>query len=151
MMRALILAALVLVCGSASALTPQDETLTPDQELRYRSMIHELRCLVCQNQTIADSSADLAGDLRREVRQHIAAGASDDDVRRYVTDRYGDFVLYKPPLTTRTAVLWIGPFMLVGFGLLVVIRILRRPRAVATPAPSAETARLRQLLDEEER
>ncbi len=150
-MRALILAALLFVCASATALTPQDETLTPDQELRYRSMIHELRCLVCQNQTIADSSADLAGDLRREVREHIAAGASDDDVRRYVTDRYGDFVLYKPPMSARTAVLWVGPFLLVAFGLLIVVRILRRPRAVATPAPSADATRLRHLLDEEER
>lgn len=151
-MRTLFAAAMLfLSMGSALALTPQADTLNPEQEARYRTLIHELRCLVCQNQTIADSNADLAADLRREVHTHIAAGATDDEVRRYVTDRYGDFVLYKPPMTMRTAVLWIGPFVLVALGLLIALRILRRPRAVAAPPPATDTERLRRLLDDEER
>ena len=151
-LRWLVTAAMGLLFSvSAMALTPMEGQLTPEQEARYRTLIHELRCLVCQNQTIADSNADLAADLRREVHTHIAAGATDDEVRRYVTDRYGDFVLYKPPVTARTAVLWIGPFVLVGLGLLVALRILRRPRVAAAPAPTADTERLRQLLDDEER
>jgi cytochrome c-type biogenesis protein CcmH len=151
-MRTFVLAALLFVfAGGALALTPQDGTLDPGQEARYRTLIHELRCLVCQNQTIADSNADLAADLRREVHTHIAAGATDDEVRRYVTDRYGEFVLYKPPMTARTAVLWIGPFLLVAFGVLIALRIVRRPRAVAAPTPTTDAERLRQLLDEEER
>jgi len=151
-MRTFVLAALLFVfAGRALALTPQDGTLDPEQEARYRTLIHELRCLVCQNQTIADSNADLAADLRREVHTHIAAGATDDEVRRYVTDRYGEFVLYKPPMTARTAVLWVGPFLLVAFGVLIALRIVRRPRAVAAPTPTTDAERLRQLLDEEER
>lgn len=151
-MRTLFAAAMLfLSMGSALALTPQADTLSPEQEARYRTLIHELRCLVCQNQTIADSNADLAADLRREVHTHIAAGATDDEVRRYVTDRYGDFVLYKPPMTMRTAVLWIGPFVLVALGLLIALRVLRRPRAVAALLPATDTERLRRLLDDEER
>ena len=145
---ALMLSAFV---ASAAALTPQDGTLTPEQDARYRVLIHELRCLVCQNQTIADSNADLAADLRRQVHERIAAGQTDDDIRRYVTDRYGDFVLYKPPFSARTATLWIGPFLLVLVGVMLVFRMLRRARAMtapATPAP-ADAERLRRLLDEE--
>ena len=144
---ALLLAAFV---GGAAALTPMEGTLTPEQDARYRVLIHELRCLVCQNQTIADSNADLAADLRKQVHDRIAAGESDDDIRRYVTDRYGDFVLYKPPLTARTAALWIAPFLLVLLGIGLVLRMLRRNRVAPVAATPVDAQRLRQLLDEKD-
>jgi len=134
--------------GIAAALTPQEGTLTPEQDARYRTLIHELRCLVCQNQTIADSNADLAADLRRQVHDRIAAGESDDEIRRYVTDRYGDFVLYKPPLNARTAALWIAPFVLVLIGIVLVLRLVGRTRAAPAPSEPVDAQRLRDLLDE---
>jgi cytochrome c-type biogenesis protein CcmH len=151
-LRLVVAAMLAAFLGCAAALTPQDGTLTPEQDARYRTLIHELRCLVCQNQTIADSDAELAADLRNQVHDHIAAGASDDDIRKYVTDRYGDFVLYKPPLTGRTALLWVGPFGLALAGVWLVLRMLRRARAApaSTASTPADADRLRHLLDEEE-
>ena len=149
-MRPLLALLFMAFVGVASALTPQERALTPEQEERYRTLIHELRCLVCQNQTIADSNAELAADLRKQVHDHIEAGYSDDDVRRYVTDRYGDFVLYKPPLTPRTALLWVGPFALAVIGLWLVIRLLRRARVAPSSAAPVDAERLRHLLDEEE-
>lgn len=150
MMRVLLAAMLLTVVAAASALTPQEEgVLTPEQDARYRTFIHELRCLVCQNQTIADSNADLAADLRRQVHELIVQGKTDDEIREYVTERFGDFVLYKPPMSARTVVLWVGPFLLVLGGVFVVLRILRRqPRAAPVAAPD-DAARLRRLLDEE--
>lgn len=140
--------ALALFAPAAFALTPHEQALTPEQEARYRSLIHELRCLVCQNQTIADSNADLATDLREQVHERIAAGQTDAEIRRYVTDRYGDFVLYKPPVTWRTALLWSGPFILLALGLVVAVRVTRRSRQ-PTAAPAADPERLQRLLDEE--
>lgn len=138
---------LVAIVPMLLAMTPQEQVLTPEQDARYRSLIHELRCLVCQNQTIADSNADLAKDLRDQVHGQIAAGASDADIRRYVTERYGDFVLYKPPLSARTVVLWAGPFLMLAGALLIALRMLRR-RPASGPA-AADTARLSRILDEE--
>ena len=147
-MRGALCLAIFLLSLGASALTPQETQLPPAQEARYRTLIHELRCLVCQNQTIADSNAELASDLRREVHDQIVAGASDADIRRYVTERYGDFVLYKPPLSARTMLLWVGPFLVVIVALLFVLRILMRKRAASMPV-AADPALLRKLLDEE--
>ena len=147
--RATLIGLLLAFTSTGFALTPQADTLTPEQDARYRTLIHELRCLVCQNQTIADSNADLAADLRQQVHERIAAGQTDDQIRDYVTDRYGDFVLYKPPVNSRTLLLWIGPFLLVAAGLLAVWRVLRRPRAPATPTAADDAERLRRLLDEE--
>lgn len=145
--------ALLLFTPHAWSLTPHEQPLTPEQDARYRALIHELRCLVCQNQTIADSNADLATDLRGQVHARIAAGETDAQIRRYVTDRYGDFVLYKPPLTARTVALWVGPFAILLVALWIVLRVLRRrPRAAQAPPPPAapdEGERLRRLLDEE--
>jgi cytochrome c-type biogenesis protein CcmH len=123
--------------------------LTPEQEAHYRDLIHEFRCLVCQNQTIADSDAPLAADLRNQVRAHLAQGKSDDDVRHYLTDRYGDFVLYKPRLTGQTLVLWAGPFVVLAFALLIAILFVRRHRAGTAPAAPADPQALKKLLDEE--
>ncbi|MGQ0620825.1 MAG: cytochrome c-type biogenesis protein [Panacagrimonas sp.] len=139
----------MLIATTVSALTPQEGTLPPEQEARYRTLIHELRCLVCQNQTIADSNADLANDLRKQVHDRIASGESDADIRRYVTDRYGDFVLYKPLLSARTVLLWAGPFLILAGALVIALRILRRRPKAGLPSQAADPARLRKLLDEE--
>ncbi|MGE0113940.1 MAG: cytochrome c-type biogenesis protein [Steroidobacteraceae bacterium] len=98
-------------------------------QARYEALTHQLRCLVCQNETIADSNATLAGDLRRELREQLAAGQSDAQVLQFMTDRYGAFVLYKPPFEQRTWLLWLGPalFLLIGAGVAVRI-IMRRAR-----------------------
>ena len=93
---------------------------------RYQQLIEELRCLVCQNQSLADSNADLAQDLRSEIYQMIITGNSDDEIIDFLVGRYGDFVLYRPPLNKLTLLLWFGPFVLLIFTLLVVVRFVRR-------------------------
>ena len=103
----------------------------PALEARMLAITGELRCLVCQNQTIADSHADLAVDLRQEVREMLKRGLSDDQVRRYMTDRYGDFILYRPPLKATTAVLWLGPALLLAVALLALVRVIRRRARLA--------------------
>ena len=127
----------------AAAPDPLDE--------RLRRLESELRCLVCQNQTLADSDAPLAVDLRREIRALATAGRSDDEIRKFLVDRYSDFVLYSPPLKPVTLLLWLGPFALLGAGALTwwaVLRARRRDGAATPDEPSAAaTARARALLD----
>jgi cytochrome c-type biogenesis protein CcmH len=98
----------------------------PVLEARMLAITAELRCLVCQNQTVADSHADLAQDLRQQVREQLKAGASDEQITKFMTDRYGDFVLYRPPFKATTALLWIGPGVLLVAGVVTLITILRR-------------------------
>ena len=98
----------------------------PALEARMMTIATELRCLVCQNQTVADSHSGLAGDLRQQIREQLQAGKSDDEVRAFMTARYGDFVLYKPPFNARTALLWIGPALLALGALLGLAALLRR-------------------------
>jgi cytochrome c-type biogenesis protein CcmH len=118
---------------------------------RLKRLESELRCLVCQNQTLADSNASLAEDLRGEVRELASAGKSDDEIRAYLVARYGDFVLYDPPLKRTTWLLWLGPFALLAGGGALWWTILRRrelaSRSLPAPNPGAE-ARGRALLDE---
>ena len=99
-----------------------------NDEQRIRQLEEKLRCLVCQNQTLADSSAELAGDLRRQVREQVAAGRSDDEVIEFLVQRYGDFVRYEPPFKATTALLWIGPFALLAAGAGFLLLTLRRRR-----------------------
>lgn len=94
-------------------------------EQRYETLIHELRCLVCQNETIADSSASLAADLRAQVRSQLLAGETDEQIRQYMVARYGDFVLFKPPVQPNTWLLWSGPFLILLLGALVVVFVVR--------------------------
>ncbi|HEX6550910.1 MAG TPA: cytochrome c-type biogenesis protein [Gammaproteobacteria bacterium] len=94
-------------------------------EQRYEILTHELRCLVCQNETIADSSASLAADLRAQVRSQLLAGKTDDQIRQYMVARYGDFVLFKPPVQPNTWLLWSGPFLILLIGALVVVLVVR--------------------------
>jgi cytochrome c-type biogenesis protein CcmH len=115
---------------------------------RTRELAHELRCLVCQNQTIADSNAPLAQDLRGQIREQLAAGRSDQEVLDYMVARYGDFVLYRPPFKASTLALWIGPFVLLALGAFVFWRRVARRRPQAPPALSeAERAQAAKLLE----
>ena len=98
----------------------------PVLEARMLTITSELRCLVCQNQTIADSHADLAVDLRQQVREMLQKGMSDQQIADYMTERYGDFVLYRPPFKRSTALLWIGPGVMLVGGLAVLVLVLRR-------------------------
>ena len=103
----------------------------PALEARVLRIASELRCLVCQNQTIADSSSDLAKDLRREVREQLRRGATDEQIVRYMTDRYGDFVRYRPAFKASTAVLWIGPAAMLIVGMTTLAIVLRRRSKLA--------------------
>ena len=104
----------------------QPAAADPALEARVMAVAAELRCLVCQNQTIADSNADLAVDLRRQVRDMLSQGKSEREIIEYMTARYGDFVRYRPPIKTTTALLWFGPAGLLVGGLLVLIIVLRK-------------------------
>jgi cytochrome c-type biogenesis protein CcmH len=146
------LAALVLlVAAFAQAAEAPPAAADPAVEKRLMDLAEELRCLVCQNQSLADSNADLAVDLRNEVRSQIQAGKSDAEIRAWLTQRYGDFVLYRPPVKATTILLWVGPFVLLVGGLLGLLVALRRRRArVALPAlTDEERARAEALLGAE--
>jgi cytochrome c-type biogenesis protein CcmH len=120
----LLVAMLAGACAVAAPATPVADD--PVIEARMQRIAAELRCLVCQNQTIADSQSGLAQDLRQETRELIAKGASDDQIRDYMTARYGDFVLYRPPMKATTVLLWAAPVLLLVAGLLALAWALRR-------------------------
>lgn len=151
--RAVLLASsLTLTAPTVAQVTTEkpDIPLNPEQDARFRELLPDLRCLVCQNESLAESRAPLALDLKYEVRGLVASGRSNAEVKQYLVDRYGDFVLFRPPFDARTWALWLGPFALVVLGLVVLIRQLRGSRrAAADAAPAAPDAeRLRRLLDE---
>jgi cytochrome c-type biogenesis protein CcmH len=125
----LLLCLLVSLAVSAKEAVPAAPD--PALEARMQRIAAELRCLVCQNQTIADSHSGLAEDLRREVRDQLQRGASDEQVVQYMTDRYGDFVRYRPPFKASTLVLWIGPGVLLVAGLAILATVLRRRSKLA--------------------
>jgi len=139
------LAVLALFAASIAAWGQSAEVANPDPkvEARLKSIAHELRCLVCQNQTIADSNAPLAVDLRQQVRGMISDGKSDDEIRGYMVDRYGDFVLYKPPFKATTLLLWGGPALLLLVGLALLVRLVRDRRRAPAPAPLSAEDRAR--------
>ena len=133
--------ALVLLCCSARAIDPRAFD-NPEDEARYQQLVAELRCLVCQNQSIADSSAPLAQDLRSRVLEMINEGSSDAEIKTFMTDRYGDFVLYAPPVKPATWVLWFGPAVILLGGMLFLAMTLRRrmrltPEILADPDQEA--------------
>ncbi len=153
MIRALPLAALALAAalaaGPAHAVRPDEMLSDPGLEARAREVGRELRCLVCRNQSIDDSDADLAHDLRVLVRQRIIAGDSDDRVIAYVRARYGDFVLLRPPFELGTLLLWGGPLLILVFGGVALARFYRRKEATTAPPLSAdERRRLASILGE---
>lgn len=147
------LLALLLFAAPAFAIGVDEPLPDPAQEQRAREISKSLRCLVCQNQSIEDSNAALAKDLRHLVRERIEAGDSDAEVRSYVVARYGDWVLLKPPFNARTAVLWVGPFVLLALaGIGVAIYYRRLASAAKTQAPTPltpeERARLERLISD---
>jgi cytochrome c-type biogenesis protein CcmH len=153
-LRAIITSVMLAVGAGASAIVFEQREFDDTEQLeRYKRLIYELRCLVCQNQNLADSNAELAADLRREVHRMILEGKSEQDVIDFMVARYGDFVLYRPRLKAKTVLLWAGPFVL-GIGGLVVLLINLRRRhvegAAPTPLSGEERARLRALLQKEE-
>ncbi len=147
-MRHVIAAALLACHLAAFAQAPGAVKPDPAVERRLKDLAEELRCLVCQNQTIADSTAPLAVDLREQLRGQIVTGRSDDEIRAYMVDRYGDFVLYRPPLRARTALLWGGPFLLIALGAGAFFFVVRRRKTgVAAPVTKARRDELEALLD----
>ena len=148
-----LIAAIALVSATVHARTvfePRGFT-SPENEERYRTLVDELRCLVCQNQTIAESNADLASDLRREVYRMVEDGRSEDEIAGFMVARYGDFVLYRPPLRGDTILLWAGPFLLAAIGLTVLaVHLRRRRRAPAAPLDADERRRIRRIIDAEQ-
>lgn len=145
-----MLAAVLAVMLPAAALAVQpDEVLSdPSLEARARAISAGLRCLVCQNQSIDDSDAPLAKDLRILVRERLEAGDSDTEVRAYVVDRYGDFVLLRPPVALKTLLLWIAPLLVLAGGIAMARRAFKRPAASAAAAPlsAAEERELGRIL-----
>jgi len=133
----------VLLALWASCVLAQDPVL----ERRVTNLSHELRCLVCQNQTLADSNAPLAIDLRNQIREQLAAGKSERDVVDFMVARYGDFVLYRPPLKGSTILLWAGPFAFVVVGFTLLVRVVRRRRIAAPQLSDAERSRAAKLLE----
>jgi len=131
MIRPLLLALALACAGNALAIDTERAFDDPVLQQRYESINRELRCLVCQNQTIADSNATLAADLRREVREMIAAGKTDDEIREFMIERYGDFVLYRPRMSATNFLLWAAPVLLLLGGAFAVVRVVRRRAAEA--------------------
>jgi cytochrome c-type biogenesis protein CcmH len=125
-LHALLVALVVAWSGQALAIDTERAFDDPVLQTRYENLNRELRCLVCQNQTIADSNAPLASDLRREVREMIAAGKTDAEIRTFMIDRYGDFVLYRPRMTAGNFLLWGAPVLLLAIGIFAVVRVVRR-------------------------
>ncbi len=130
---------LSLAAAPAAAKEAADVAADPKLEARVMGLAAELRCLVCQNQTIADSHADLAVDLRNQIRSMLAKGQSEDEIRRYMTDRYGDFVLYRPPFKPTTALLWAGPPVLLVIALVALFLMLRQRQRASPDAFDPDT------------
>lgn len=141
----LILAALACM-GAAS--DPAERLADPAAEARARGLFKEVRCMVCQGESIDDSEAPLAADLRRTVREQVAAGSSDKQVRAYLTSRYGQFVLLKPSFNLSNALLWLGPFLLVLVGVGGLIGLSRRREPADTALSADEKRRLKSLTGE---
>ncbi len=142
---AVLLVVLAPLVAAANEAKPTESD--PVAAARAVQLANELRCLVCQNQSIAESNAELAVDLRRQIREQIAAGRSDGEIVDFMVTRYGDFVLYRPPFKAATVLLWLGPALLVLVGFWVLARALRtRRQAPAPPLTPEERARAERLL-----
>lgn len=131
MRNACFLVIVFLLCAGVLA---QPDALAPEHEERYYSLLDELRCLVCQNQTIAESDADLAKDLRSEVKKMLQAGATDSEITEFMVNRYGDFVLYRPPVKPRTWLLWFGPLVFLVIALAVLVQVVRKQKRAGSMA-----------------
>ena len=143
--RSAFLCLLLFSCG-AFAVEPRERLENPALEARARDVSRSLRCLVCRNESIDESGADLARDLRVLLRERINAGDSDEAARQFIVARYGDFVLLRPPVGQATVVLWFGPFVLLAVGAALLLR--RRPQSAPTALSKDEAQRLRSLMDD---
>ncbi|BDT79548.1 cytochrome c-type biogenesis protein [Polynucleobacter yangtzensis] len=156
MMKQIFLATLIaLSLGSVFARDAAPLADDPVIEQRLISISEEMRCLVCQNESLAGSRSDLANDLRREIRILISEGKSDDQIRSFMVERYGDFVLYRPPVKPLTWLLWIGPFVILGIGIAGLLVYLRRrnssvPNVVLTDADNQKIDALLNAADKKE-
>lgn len=151
MKRMLLLLALLLMTGVSWAKDALPMAENEAVEKRMTAIAEELRCLVCQNESLAGSRAELAEDLRREVRKLIVAGKTDAEIKEFLVSRYGDFVLYRPPVKPTTWVLWIGPFVLLLAGVGALIALLRRrTRTAETALTEGEARRAEELLKDAE-
>jgi cytochrome c-type biogenesis protein CcmH len=145
--RKTFMALLLVLCAMpAMAAEAPNVAADPALEKRVMALSEELRCLVCQNQTIADSHAELAIDLRNQVREQLAAGKSEKEVTDYMVQRYGDFVLYRPPVKGLTWLLWFGPFVLLIGGVALLLMKLKKGRPQAPELSPENMARAAQLL-----
>ena len=136
-MRALlVMLAALLGTQLAFAIDTAPAFADPAQQARYERIIHQLRCLQCRSESIADSGVTLAADLRRQVREMMAAGKSDEEIYQHMVDRYGDYVLYKPPLAARTLLLWGGPILLLVGGAAVAVFVIARKSKLPDTDPA---------------
>jgi cytochrome c-type biogenesis protein CcmH len=123
---------------AAAPLDPYGQIQDPALQARFEQITHQLRCLVCQNESIADSNVELAADLRRQVREMLLAGQNDDSIFKFMTDRYGEFVRFNPPLEPKTLLIWGAPFIMLIVGAVIIVRIVRqRSRMPLDDEPSA--------------
>lgn len=146
MKRVVLIAAAILCMAAAS--DPSERLADPGQEARARALFTQVRCLVCQNESIDDSEAELARDLRAIVREQVKAGRSDAEIKRFLTERYGEFVLLRPRISAGNAALWAGPFAVVGFGVILLFLRLRN-RTPETELSDAEARRLQGLASDD--
>lgn len=136
-MRALlVIVAALLSTQLALAIDTAPAFSDPAQQARYERIIHQLRCLQCRSESIADSGVTLAADLRRQVREMMAAGKTDDEIYQHMVDRYGDYVLYNPPLTARTLALWGGPILLLVIGAGIAVFVIFRKSKLPDTDPA---------------
>jgi len=149
--RLLIAALLVSAAMTARADLPSEQLSDPALEDRARELFREIRCVVCQNQSIVDSNATIAKDLRIIVREQVAEGQSDEAILSFLTERYGDFVLLKPPFRVDTLLLWLTPVIVLLLGGGLAVMVMRRHRAIATPAALSkeEEARLAKIMEQD--
>jgi cytochrome c-type biogenesis protein CcmH len=155
-MKRVALLWLVIVCScflSVSAQEALPSSADPKLEERLQHLSRELRCLVCQNETLADSQAGLAQDLRAQIREQMRAGKTDKEIITYLTDRYGQFVLYRPPVQPTTYLLWFGPFLFLLGALLLLFRYVQQRRDTITESPLSadQLARVEEILEQGEK
>lgn len=144
MIRSVVTLLLLLTCVTFVSVAKEAQPAEdPQIEQRMRALTQQLRCLVCQNETLADSQADLAEDLRKQIREQMKAGKSDQEIIAFLTQRYGDFVLYNPPVKATTFLLWFGPFVLLLGGTAFLFRFIKRRRELIPDRPLTADERRR--------
>ena len=148
-MKQIIVLIFISICFAVVSIAKEAQpNEDPQIEQRMKNLTEQLRCLVCQNETLADSRADLAEDLRKQIREQMKAGKTDPEIVAFLTDRYGDFVLYKPPVKATTYLLWFGPFVFLGGGTIVLYRFVKRRRELIheKPLTAAEQKQAEEIL-----